>query len=252
MASLYLATPAYGCQVTVPYLASVLQLQGECLKRGIPCTVDLLGNESLISRCRCIMAARFLKTTAKYLMWIDADIGFPATAVVDRLIPFAEQHPDAVITGVYAKKSYDFKRLEKGKSLSTEPIQSRGLDYNINISTGSEVLQNGYAKVLDSATGFMMVPRQVLETMNEKYANELTAVNDIPGSCDHIPEYVALYDTAICKETKRYLSEDYAFVRRLQDIGGEVYVDLATPLAHYGSRTFTGDIRDRFELRYAP
>lgn len=247
---LYVATPAYGCQVTVPYLASLLQLQGECMRRGIQCMVDLIGNESLISRGRCVMTARFLKAGATHLMWIDADIAFSAAAILDRLLPFALEHPNDVVTGVYAKKNYNFDRLRKNKGAPGEPIHSIGLDYNINVSEESEILPNGYAKVLDSATGFMLIPRQVILDMNEAYRDTLLAVNDIPGSCEDIPEYVALFDTCIDPDTKRYLSEDYAFVRLLQQTGRAVYVDLASPLAHYGTRGYDGDIRDRFRLVY--
>lgn len=252
--SIYIATPAYGCQVTLSFLASVLKLQGECLKRGVQCMVDFLGNESLISRCRCIMTARYLKSGADFMMWIDADIAFSPGSILDRLLPFAMEHPDAIVTGVYAKKSYSFDRLTKNKlpvppsGTQPEPLQARGLDYNINVSEDSEILPNGFAKVLDSATGFMMVPRGVLEKMNEHYKDELYCVNDIPGSNEAIPDYIALYDTMICPETKRYLSEDYAFVRRYQAMGGELYVDIASPLAHYGSRGYYGDIKTRFKV----
>lgn len=247
---LYIATPAYGCQVTVPYLASVLSLQGECMKRGVRCMVDLVGNESLISRGRCIMTARFLKSDATHLMWIDADIAFSAGSILDRLLPFALEHPDDVVTGVYAKKAFNFDRLRAGKGSPGEPTHSVGLDYNINVSADSEVLPNGYAKVHDSATGFMLIPRQVILDMNEKYKTELGCVNDIPGSVQDIPEYVALFDTAIDPESRRYLSEDYAFVRLLQRMGRSVYVDLASPLAHYGTYGYHGDIRSRFKLVY--
>ena len=48
------------------------------------------------------------------------------------------------------------------------------------------------------------------------------------------------------QETKRYLSEDYAFCRRWQKIGGEVWLDPLVELDHVGHFTFNGDIKKLF------
>jgi hypothetical protein len=40
---------------------------------------------------------------------------------------------------------------------------------------------------------------------------------------------------------KRYLSEDYTFSRRWQDIGGEIWLDPSISLNHYGSFNFQGN-----------
>ena len=63
-------------------------------------------------------------------------------------------------------------------------------------------------------------------------------------------EYTALFDCMIDPKTRRSLSEDYAFVRRAQAMGFELWSDLASPLSHTGNYTFEGDIRQRFKLVY--
>ena len=42
-------------------------------------------------------------------------------------------------------------------------------------------------------------------------------------------------------ETRRYLSEDYAFCRLWERINGEVYVDAKSNLSHQGETLYTGD-----------
>ena len=64
-------------------------------------------------------------------------------------------------------------------------------------------------------------------------------------------EYVALFDCMIDKDTKRYLSEDYSFVRRAQQLGHEIWADIASPLCHVGNYMFEGDLRQRFSMVYA-
>jgi hypothetical protein len=44
-------------------------------------------------------------------------------------------------------------------------------------------------------------------------------------------------------ESRRYLSEDYTFCRRWQEMGGDVWLDPRTALNHIGHYTFRGNIR---------
>jgi hypothetical protein len=58
------------------------------------------------------------------------------------------------------------------------------------------------------------------------------------GLGEHVP---ALFDTFI-DETGAYLSEDYAFCRRVRAAGMQVWLAPWIELAHIGNMTFTGSI----------
>ena len=232
--SIYVATPCYGCQVTHAYTASILRLQAECMIRGITIFVDFMGNESLIQRARNMMTARFMKNAEfTHLLFIDADIAFDPTTVF-RMLEFDKD----VMASIYPKKSIDWDKVgEKLRAHDTEPVHQMGLDFNINIDAPSAQVKDGFVKVLDAATGFMMIKRHILDTLCRNFP-ELLCMNDIPGSREDIPEYVALFDCML--ETmpdgcKRPLSEDYSFCRRVQQIQGNVYVDFASTLCHVGN-----------------
>ena len=247
---LYIATPCYGCTLSTKFLLSLVQLQSECTRRGIECGVDLMGNESLVPRARNILAGRFLNSQATHLLFIDADIAFAPEAVM-RLLDSDKD----IVTGVYPRKSYDWGAVQSklGKGDQAEHACMMGLDYNINVAEQSLQAENGFVKVLDSATGFMMIKRGVLETMAEKYKGSLGCVNDLPGADKdptYVREYVALFDCMIDPKTRRYLSEDFAFVRRAQAVGYEVWVDLVSPLCHIGTYHYEGDLKQRFRLVY--
>lgn len=248
---LYVATPCYGCMMSTKFLLSLLQLQGECGRRGIECGVDLMGNESLVPRARNILTARFRASKATHLLFVDADIAFSPEAVM-RLLDADKD----IVTGVYPRKSYDWDAVENKlkKGSSTEHACMMGLDYNINISTQTVNTENGFVKVLDSATGFMMIKQGVIEAMAHKYKDSLACVNDLPGGKNdpnYVREYVALFDCMIDPESRRYLSEDFAFVRRAQAMGYEVWADLVSPLCHIGTYSYDGDLKQRFKLVYA-
>jgi hypothetical protein len=238
-AKLYLATPCFGCQMSAAYLASVLNLQAECAMRGIECQTDFIGNESLVERARNILVARFLKTDATHLLFVDADIGFRPESVF-RLLDSGKD----VVTAVYPKKSFNWSMVKtKLEQKDPEPVRQMGLDFNINIASDREPVENGMVRVLDSATGFMMIKRQVLERMTAHFQQELYCINDIPG---HNPkDYVAIFACMVDTSTRRFLSEDYSFCRRYQQLGGEIWADIASPLVHIGHNFFHGDVRQR-------
>lgn len=226
--------------MTVPYLASLLSLQATCAQRGVSLLIDFIGNESLVERARNVLTARFLETDATHLLFVDADIAFhPNTAL--RLLDADKD----IATAVYPKKGFEWEKVrQKLAAGDKEPVHSMGLDYNINIASSSEAIaSNGFVKVLDSATGFMMIKRDVIERMYEHYREELYCVNDIPGQT--VKDYVALFACMIDPPTRRFLSEDYSFCRRYQRLGGDIWADMTTSLAHLGTCMYHGDMRHR-------
>jgi hypothetical protein len=258
MVHLYVAFPAYSCQVNKEFATSLFNLQATCIRNRVACTIDSIGNESLVHRARNILTARFMKNeTATHLVFIDADIAFNPESIF-KLVNANKP----IISGVYAKKGIQWENMQKrvdewcnkhGKSttdLTQQQLMEFALDYNINIQPGkSTEIANGIAPVLDTATGFLVIQRETLEKMCAHYKSTLTCVNDIPTSGQIIPEYVAVFDCMIDKtnlnaEGKgRYLSEDFAFSRRWQMMdpeNNEIYVDLSIPLGHVGSHQFCG------------
>jgi hypothetical protein len=242
MKHVYVATPCYGCLMSNAYVVGVLQLQTACAQRGVRCTFDFMGNESLITRARCILAGRFLTSTATHFLFIDADIGFDPNTVL-RLLDADKD----VSTAVYPKKYIDWNVVKQKvtDNNTTEPIHQCGVDFNINLLERHSTVDNGMVRVLDSATGFMMIRRDIVQRMCDAYRSELECVNDISGTRELVPKYVAIFDCMIDPVTKRYLSEDYAFCRRCQRLGIEIYADISTQLCHVGNTVFSGNVRDR-------
>ena len=85
-----------------------------------------------------------------------------------------------------------------------------------------------------------MIKREAILKMIKAYP-ELQYNNDVNVSTDLKDQFYALFDTMIDPIDKRYLSEDYTFCRRWQDIGGDIYLDPSISLNHYGSFCFQGN-----------
>src|ERR1700744_3724333 len=84
----YLATPCFGGLVSTGYMMSVLKLMQYAPQHGFSLSVNMLGGDSLVTRSRNTLAARFLATPqATHLMFIDADISFEPQ-LVHRMLAF--------------------------------------------------------------------------------------------------------------------------------------------------------------------
>ena len=57
------------------------------------------------------------------------------------------------------------------------------------------------------------------------------------------------FDTMIEPDTKRYLSEDYAFCRLWQKIGGKIYADIVSGMTHMGNYSFKGNVGTQFKSK---
>lgn len=240
--SIFLGLPCYACMLCNTFAASLISLQALCAHRGIQIYMDFVGNESLIERARNILVKRFLMNqNFTHMMFIDADIGFNPESVM-RLLEFDQD----VTSAVYPKKSINWdlvkKKIEGG---SSEDVRQMGLDFNINLISNDPPV-NGFVKVLDVATGFLMMKREALEKMYEHYKEELFAVNDIQGQ--NVDDYIAIFACSIDEQSKRFLSEDYAFCRRWQKMGGEVWADISCPLSHQGSHMYSGNVLERITM----
>jgi hypothetical protein len=240
---IFLATPCFACKMSIPFATSVIALKTECAQRGIEVVIEFIGNESLVERARNVLTAKFMKSDCTHLLFIDADIRFDPSSVF-RLLEFDKD----VTSCVYSKKHLNWdmirKKVQEG---NPEDIRQAGVDFNLNIAGGSAVAEKGFVRVLDTATGFLMIKRNVIEKMNEHYKEELFAVNDLQTQQEDVPNYTSLFLCMIDPESKRFLSEDYSFCRRWQALGGEIWADLATPLGHIGSYAFVGDYKERID-----
>jgi glycosyltransferase involved in cell wall biosynthesis len=198
--------------------------------------IDTTENESLITRARNISIARFLyKTDADFFIFIDADIHFSPDSVL-RLVESGHD----VAVAAYPKKVVMWDQAEAAvKNGDTRDLSRLASSLVMNFKYAKSQIENGFTEVLDGPTGFMCIKRTVIEKMYEEYKH-LMCVNDHQNR--DLDEYCAIFDCLIDPENRRYLSEDYAFCRRWQLIGGKIHADVTTILGHVGTLRFGGTL----------
>lgn len=247
-----IATPCYGGQLTEAYLHGILQTTVKAQKKGIQIHLNTMGNESLVTRARNTLVCQFLDFDEKepdrftHLLFIDSDIGFSAENVI-RLI---ESDYD-ISAGIYPRKSIDWKSIPKFiKETGEEGIEQKALGYNLNFAQPTNIkVKNGFTEVLDAATGFMCIKKEVFYKMQKAYPNlKYTSDQIINNKRFHSDNCYAFFDCIIDEKSNRYLSEDYAFCRLWQKIGGKIFADVISPLTHYGTYPFKGNVWTKFNV----
>ena len=245
----FIATPCSGGQLNEPYFRSVIKMMTFFNGHQIPLAFGTIANESLVTRARNVLVAYFLASDYTHLMFIDADIEFQTE---DLLKLYA--HKKDVVVGAYPKKGVAWDKIRanltdpanKDKNLSDRDMASFGSDYAINFKFVNKeaktiAVENGLIKLHDAGTGFMMISREAVLKMVKAYP-ELKYNNDVNiANAELKDHFYALFDTMIDPVDRRYLSEDYTFCRRWQEIGGEVWLDPSISLNHYGHFCFQGN-----------
>jgi len=234
---IFLSTPCYGGLCLQAYAESILKLQRLCAQYGVQLMLDTTENESLVHRARNISVARFMqKSNATHFLFIDADVQFEAESVM-RLL--ASGHD--VSCAVYPKKVIMWDQAAQAIAAGKD-LNKASAALVMNFKYQNSQITNGFVEVLDGPTGFLMIKRDVIERMYAHYP-ELNCKNDHQNR--DFEDYCAVFDCMIDPGNRRYLSEDYAFCRRWQQMGGKIFADVTTTLGHVGNLRFYGKLEDR-------
>jgi hypothetical protein len=215
----HICMPCYGGMLTESCFMSYIKWANTCRQLGIDWTMETMTNESLISRARNTLTAKFLHNKeSTHLMFIDADIGWEPW----HLLVMLNRDVD-VIGGLY-------------------PMKSLPVKWCVNGFEGAEEGPDGLQEVSKTGTGFMLIKRHVFEKLNAHPATK-PFMNDIGLPVELNPFMKTYFDTAV--RENRYYSEDWTFCENWRDLGGKVWVDKRVLLKHTGTYVFDYQTQDQ-------
>jgi hypothetical protein len=187
---------------------------------------------------------------ATHLFFVDADIEFDPNDML-RMVAYDRD----VVVGAYPKKAVNWDSIitaaRSNQDENANTIEGHSSNYVVNFDFLKDEhgtpqpqiqIRDNLIKLKDAGTGFMCIKKEVIQKMFDKHP-DLKYVNDINVDAKFEKHMYALFDCIIDPESRRYLSEDYTFCRRWQDMDGEVFLDPRTALNHVGHYTFRGNIR---------
>jgi hypothetical protein len=208
----HIAMPCYGGMLTESTFMSFIKWANTARQLNIDWTLETMVNESLISRARNTLTAKFLDMPdATHLFFVDADIGWEPW----HLLVLLNRDVD-VIGGLY-------------------PMKTMPIKWVVNGFDGAEEGPDGLQEVSKAGTGFLLMKKHVFDKLKSHPAVKQYK-NDIgldPKYDAHLKTY---FDTAV--RQNRYYSEDWTFCENWRDMGGRIWMDKRVLLRHSGSYVF--------------
>lgn len=215
--SLFIALPAYDFKVSLKLAISLARFAQIAPQHGIDIQIGSICGCSVVSRARNLLAQDMLDSKCTDLMFIDSDINFEAEDVL-RLMAWTSDPKKGIVAGVPRTRSVD-------------KVYIATLDYDEN----RELTMNGMGLVRAkrAATAFMMVRRDVFETLHREHP-EWVYYDEKSGR-----DVSCIFDFE--KTDEGYIGEDYLFCDRARAHGFEVWLDPTIKLGHMGVQEYDGD-----------
>ena len=219
--NLFIATPAYGCQLHIDYFNSMMALKTGAFKKNIGVDFGLIGNQSLVPKARNTLISHFHHNKQyTHIIFIDADMGIP-NFCIPRLLA---RNVDVIGVPVPLK----------GYNSDGSPV--------LNIGEISN-LKDGLAETDFVGNAVLMLSRKAVDgiiKISEPYQNsqKFSRGDKITDKMYDVFKIGVSNATNIGMDEHSYLSEDYYLCSKLKEIGFKIYLDLEIPVKHNGMHGF--------------
>ena len=239
----FVATPVHS-EVSIHYTQALIEFQQECFKKKLKVSFHLI-KSSLVTQGRNLSVAGFLESKATHLLFIDSDIYFQGKSIFTMLK--ADKH---IISVPYPLKTLmwekAFKKMQEGKIKSADDIRRALHTYPMKVPNPDSIkLNKGVMEVTDSPTGCMLIKREVIEKMIEKYPDkQIVQKTVINGQYVDKPNMWNFFDTSHDPKTKTFNGEDFAFCQLWRNLGGKCYAYVNDAIVHVGEHQYQGKFYD--------
>eukprot|EP00930_Biecheleria_cincta_P071768 TRINITY_DN59229_c0_g1_i1.p1 TRINITY_DN59229_c0_g1~~TRINITY_DN59229_c0_g1_i1.p1 ORF type:complete len:518 (+),score=88.68 TRINITY_DN59229_c0_g1_i1:28-1581(+) len=241
----YIATPAYGGQVTVDYMTSVIHMVTQL--KEVAWQLQLVAGASIITVGRNNAVMEFLQTDCTHLLFLDADVAF----TVDTIHGLLAADKDVALAP-YPAKNMNEERMQATAAQRGHPRLADGLHYVLHAQADKvqEALNRGQRLVEVDAgpTGCMLIKRGVFHRLQQAYPNlHCRICGSHAGRTKRWDVWWRFFDTMV--QDGEFLGEDIAFCRLWRDIGGTIWADLGATMTHVGRFAYTGNMLESSPLR---
>ena len=225
----YIAMPCYDT-MKVETCVSILNTYAVLAKSGVECIFKSV-KSSLVSHARNLLTAGFMASEYDYMLFVDADVEFEATAVLRMLVP----EKDIIVTPY---------RLKENPLKVSYPVEYPDPD-NIKI------LPFDLVELKSAPAGLMLINRVVFKTLMAKYPQKKinfdkehqAKMDKEVGHRGAIEQYMYnFWDTSFKDHT--WKGEDLAFSELARRCSIKIYANLDSWTTHHGSWGFTGRFGD--------
>lgn len=212
---LFIAIPSYDFKVSVKLAGTLIKFGRMADQHGIEMTLETICGCSVVSRARNLLVGNFLDTNCDSMLFIDSDMTIAAEDILRLLAWSSEKNIVAGIASARKKQTTYYSTLDQD-------------------ADGCIAMDHmGLVRAKRVGTGFMMIQRQVLETLRDSHPEW----KYYDASADK--HLYSLFDFKSTPEG--YIGEDYLLCDRAREHGFEVWIDPTIKIGHLGATEYEGN-----------
>lgn len=203
----FIATPAYDGKVNVPYAIALSETMQLLKEHGIESTTHISTSGSLLVAERNRLLERFWLSEATHILCIDADLGWPAQAVIAMLKANKE-----FIAGVYPSRNV------------------HGFTFRPLTNPNGSLINDGHLLKMEAVpAGFMLISRSAVGKMRNAFPELYYSPKDPRANTEST---YCLFNTEVIDG--EFWGEDYVFCVRALKAGVDIWVDPFIQFNHDG------------------
>ena len=238
MVKICISTPAFGEVFYTPYVQSIFRLLHAFQQRNWGSSFASIAYADIAESRNFLLTRWFDKSDATHLLFIDADMGFPAELVLD-MVDFGQP----VVGAVYPKRQIDIEKIAAAVAAG-DPVKraiAKGHDYIVRKKRGLSIATpaKGFMQADGCGAGVFLIARSAIETMLKKMP-EIVDANARANSplAAKLERLIRAFEPV--RVNGALLSEDFSFCHRWNQCGGQVWVNTNHPIEHIGLHRFRG------------
>ena len=214
-ADVFIATPCNSGRPCCNYTMSMVDSAVYFEANGVKFDYWLHTEDCHVDDARNFLVAQFLKSGAKYLVFIDDDVGWETESLAKLL---CYKNAD-IVGGAY-------------------PLKQRNEDYPVRVQGGPlQARPDGLLEVDGVPTGFMRIDRKVIEALAEKRKH----MTFLPKEAKEGDDKLQVIFERMMVEGRRW-SGDLNFCREARLLGFKVWVDPEMTFTHQGQLRWEGNL----------
>ena len=233
------------------YVRAVLALSMAASARSLPLRFEFILHEAQIHRARDMLANIFLQSDCTHLLFVDDDVDFAADDVFAMIAAMAAREDCAILGAPVPRRVVNWTQVaraaERGLARGN-PADLAGYagDFALSfLNPGQSFALNELVELTQLGGAFMLVRRDVIETLCARHPELAFRVDARDRQNARVAEEVhGLFMPMIEPESRRQLSEDYAFCHRARAAGFRIWLAPWVRTTHSGPATFRGSLAD--------
>lgn len=234
MVKINIATPAYNSTYSANFVTSLYHILTSTDQHDANFSLSYIDYSDIsVARNYLISNFFFNHPECDYMLFVDSDMGFPAS-LVKEMLALRED----VVGVICPRRNLDLELLHSKSGDTFTKAYASSCSF-IGEPISIHPLNKDFAEVDHCGTGILLISRQCVKDLIQFLPGikETVRHKQLPFG-DRIPAYLKIFDKIVLKD--RFLSEDFSFCHRWNKVlGRKIYASIGHKIEHRGNLTIS-------------